>query len=101
MTERARTRAPGPRLEVRDLRVAFGDRVVSQVPHLAIGAGEIVGLAGESGSGKSITATAILGLAHTVGASVSGSVRLDGEELVGMTEPALREVRGSRIAMIF
>jgi peptide/nickel transport system ATP-binding protein len=102
MSDRAvRTRDSGPRLEVHDLRVAFGDRVVSQIPHLAIGAGEVVGLAGESGSGKSITATAILGLAHTVGATVSGSVRLDGEELVGMPEPALREVRGRRIAMIF
>jgi peptide/nickel transport system ATP-binding protein len=95
------TRDPGPRLEVRDLRVAFGERVVSQIPHLAIGAGEVMGLAGESGSGKSITATAILGLAHTVGASVAGSVRLDGEELIGMPEPSLREIRGRRIAMIF
>ena len=89
------------RLEVRDLRIAFGDRVVSDVPSLSIGAGEIVGLAGESGSGKSITATAILGLAHTVGATVTGSVTLDGEELIGRPESELREVRGRRIAMIF
>jgi peptide/nickel transport system ATP-binding protein len=90
-----------PRLEVRDLRIAFGDRVVSDVPSLSIGPGEIVGLAGESGSGKSITATAILGLAHTVGATVTGSVTLDGEELIGRPESELREVRGRRIAMIF
>jgi peptide/nickel transport system ATP-binding protein len=102
MNERAAgAHDPGPRLEIRDLRVAFGDRVVSLIPSLAIGAGEIMGLAGESGSGKSITATAILGLAHTVGATVSGSIRLDGEELVGMPEPKLREIRGRRIAMIF
>jgi len=90
-----------PRLVVRDLRIAFGDRVVADVPSLEIGAGEIVGLAGESGSGKSITATAILGLAHTVGATVTGSVELDGQELLGRPESELRHVRGARIAMIF
>jgi ABC-type glutathione transport system ATPase component len=93
--------APAARLEVRGLRISFGDRVVSDVPSLSIGAGEIVGLAGESGSGKSITATAILGLAHTVGATVTGSVTLDGLELVGLHGSELREVRGRRIAMIF
>jgi peptide/nickel transport system ATP-binding protein len=90
-----------PTLEVRDLRIAFGDRRVVDLEHLAIGHGEIVGLAGESGSGKSMTALAVLGLASTVGATVQGSVRLNGEELIGASESRLREMRGSRIAMIF
>jgi peptide/nickel transport system ATP-binding protein len=90
-----------PRLQVSDLRIAFGDRRVVDVEHLAIGAGEIVGVAGESGSGKSMTALAILGLASMLGARVQGSVRLHGEELVGAPESRLREIRGSRIAMIF
>jgi peptide/nickel transport system ATP-binding protein len=88
-------------LSVRDLRIAFGARSVVDLERLELGSGEILGLAGESGSGKSITALAIIGLAQTLGAHVEGSVRLDGEELVGAPEARLREIRGSRIAMIF
>src|SRR5213076_599431 len=62
---------------------------------------EIVGLAGDSGSGKSMTTLAVLGLAHTVGARVSGSIRLDGAELTGLSHREMREVRGRRIAAIF
>ncbi len=90
-----------PRLEIGDLRIAFGSRVVSDIAHLQIAPGEIVGLAGESGSGKSITATAVLGLTRTVGASVTGSIRLDGLEMIGLPDARLREIRGRRIAMIF
>jgi peptide/nickel transport system ATP-binding protein len=89
------------RLSVRELRIAFGARTVVDLEHLDLGGGEILGLAGESGSGKSMTALALLGLASTVGAVIEGSVRLDGEELVGAPETRLREIRGSRIAMIF
>jgi peptide/nickel transport system ATP-binding protein len=89
------------KLSLRDVRIAFGPRTVVDLEHLQLGSGEILGLAGESGSGKSITALAVLGLASTLGASVEGSVRLDGEELVGAPESRLREIRGSRIAMIF
>ncbi|HET8527221.1 MAG TPA: ABC transporter ATP-binding protein [Actinomycetota bacterium] len=89
------------RLSIADLRIAFGRRTVVNLERLALGSGEILGLAGESGSGKSMTALAVLGLAPTVGARVGGSVRLDGEELVGAAERRLREIRGSRIAMIF
>ena len=68
-----RARLPVPvKLQIRDLRVLFGDRVAASVAALDLGAGEIVGLAGESGSGKSMTTLAVLGLAGTAGATVSG-----------------------------
>jgi peptide/nickel transport system ATP-binding protein len=87
-------------IAVRDLEVAFGDRVVARVPELDLPAGEIVGLAGESGSGKSMTALAIIGLAAHAGARVRGSVRLEGRELLGLSERELRTLRGRRIAMV-
>jgi peptide/nickel transport system ATP-binding protein len=89
------------RLAIRDLEIAFGDRRIVQIDELDCDAGEIVGLVGESGSGKSMTATAVLGLAKRLGATVRGSIKLDGEELVGASERSLREIRGRRIAMIF
>ncbi len=90
-----------PRLHMSGLRVRFGGRPVVDISEFGVGAAEIVGLAGESGSGKSMTTLAILGLAHTVGATVSGSVRLDGTELTGLSQRALRDIRGRRIAAIF
>jgi len=89
------------RLVIRDLRVRFGDREVVAIDDLSLGAAEIVGLAGESGSGKSMTTLAVLGLAHTVGATVSGSITLDGTELTGLSQRDLREVRGRRVAAVF
>ena len=71
------------------------------IDEFGLGAAEIVGLAGESGSGKSMTTLAVLGLAHTVGATVRGSIRLDGTELTGLSQRALRDIRGRRIAAIF
>jgi peptide/nickel transport system ATP-binding protein len=90
-----------PRLAVSDLRVRFGERHVVNIERLHLAPGEILGLAGESGSGKSITALAMLGLAATLGASVEGSIRLEGEELVGVPEERLRQIRGTRVAAIF
>jgi peptide/nickel transport system ATP-binding protein len=87
-------------IAVRDLEVSFGDRVVARVPELDLPRGEVVGLAGESGSGKSMTALAILGLARHAGATVRGSIRLEDRELVGLGERELRRIRGRRIAMV-
>jgi len=89
------------RLAISDLEISFGSRRVVAITDLLLDHGEIVGLAGESGSGKSMTTLAVLGLAHTVGATVSGSIKLDGQELTGLAPEALREIRGRRIAAIF
>jgi peptide/nickel transport system ATP-binding protein len=89
------------RLAITGLDVRFGDRQVVGIGELSVGAAEIVGLAGESGSGKSMTTLAVLGLAHTVGARVSGSIRLDGTELTSLSQREMRDVRGRRIAAIF
>jgi ABC-type glutathione transport system ATPase component len=83
------------------LRVCFGNQRVVDIGELTCDTGKIVALVGESGSGKSMTATAIIGLAGRLGATVSGSICLDGVELVGSPESALRPIRGRRIAMIF
>ncbi|HKA95101.1 MAG TPA: ABC transporter ATP-binding protein [Streptosporangiaceae bacterium] len=89
------------RLAITGLQVSFGDRRVVDLAELAIAEAEIVGLAGESGSGKSMTTLAVLGLANTVGARVDGSIRLDGTELTGLSQREMRAVRGRRIAAIF
>ena len=89
------------RLAISGLEVRFGSRPVVQIDEFTLGEAEIAGLAGESGSGKSMTTLAILGLAHTVGATVSGSIRLDGTELTGQSQRELRKLRGKQIAAIF
>ena len=67
----------------------------------SLGAGEILGLVGESGSGKTVTGFSILGLLDPPGRIVAGSVVLEGQELVGLRQPALRHLRGRRMSMIF
>ncbi|MEX2421738.1 MAG: ATP-binding cassette domain-containing protein, partial [Actinomycetota bacterium] len=86
-----------PTLAIRELEVRFGERRVVAVERLDVHRAETVGLAGESASGKSTTALAVLGLAQTFGGKVRGSIRLEGEELVGAPERRMREVRGSRV----
>jgi ABC-type glutathione transport system ATPase component len=89
------------KLALRDLRISFGGRTVVALDELDLAEEEIVGLVGESGSGKSMTALAVLGLAVPAGATVQGSIALDGLELVGLAERQLRDLRGRRVAMIF
>ncbi|GAA4584667.1 ABC transporter ATP-binding protein [Planotetraspora phitsanulokensis] len=67
---------------------------------LQLQAGEVLALVGESGSGKSVTARSVLGLLPPT-ATVSGSIRLGDQELAGLDDGALRQVRGARIAMVF
>ena len=68
---------------------------------LDVRAGEIVGLVGDSGSGKSVPSRAIMGLLPQRTSTIRGSIRLSGDELVGLPERAYRRVRGERVAMIF
>ena len=65
----------------------------------AVDSGEIMGIAGESGSGKTMTALSLFGLLPD-GARVTGSIRLDGTELLGLTSKQLRAIRGRQIAMV-
>lgn len=87
-------------VSIRDLRVAFDGVPVLHGIDFDIAPGEAVGMVGESGCGKSVTWLAALGLLPRK-AQVTGSVTLDGAELVGAPAPALERVRGKRIAMIF
>jgi peptide/nickel transport system ATP-binding protein len=68
---------------------------------LTVGAGEIVCVVGESGSGKSVSAFSVMGLLPKEVSPVGGFIKLEGEELVGASEARYRELRGSRMAMIF
>ncbi|MGH2887191.1 MAG: ATP-binding cassette domain-containing protein, partial [Solirubrobacteraceae bacterium] len=91
-------------LEVTDLRVDFrqGGAVVRAVDRLTYTGprGRTVGLIGESGCGKTVSSRAIMGLLpHS--ARVSGSIRFEGHELVGLSERRMRSYRGGEIAMVF
>ena len=88
-------------LEVSDLRISFGggDPVVDGVS-FSIDHGETIGVVGESGSGKSMTSLAIMGLLPD-DATATGSIRLSGEEILGLPDKRLRPLRGNAMAMIF
>ena len=87
-------------LEVRGLQVEIGGVPALRGVDLDLERGGRVGLIGESGSGKSLTALAIMGLLPE-GATFGGSVRLESRELLGMPEADLCRIRGDRIAMVF
>jgi peptide/nickel transport system ATP-binding protein len=89
-----------PLVSIQGLRVGFNGVPVLRGVDLTLRKGEALGLVGESGSGKSVTWLAALGLLprHV---KVSGSVRLDGREILGAPASELDQVRGGRVAMIF
>ncbi|MCX5539745.1 ABC transporter ATP-binding protein [Paraburkholderia sp. CNPSo 3076] len=87
-------------LEVRDLRVSFGAHEAVRGVSFDIAAGETLALVGESGSGKSATALSLMQLVPEPG-RVTGSVRFEGRELLGLPPRSVRELRGKQISMIF
>lgn len=93
-----------PLLDVRNLSIELqthrGPAQAVRDVSFTLDRGESVGLVGESGCGKSITAMALMGLLPE-GARVNGSILFDGQELVGRTERAMCELRGDRIGMVF
>ncbi|WP_425843132.1 ABC transporter ATP-binding protein [Agrococcus sp. TSP3-2-1] len=96
--------ATKPLLEVSGLKVEFTtqDGTVTAVHEasLSLAAGETLAIVGESGSGKSTTAMAIIGLLQGNGRLSAGSVKLDGQELVGASESTMRGIRGRRIGLV-
>ena len=90
---------------MRDLKVHFptDDGLVKSVDGLSfhIERGRTLGIVGESGSGKSVTSMAVMGLHGRGGAQISGSISLDGQELVGAGAETVRRLRGKKMAMIF
>jgi len=92
-------------LRIRELSVTFvtRERSVRAVDRLSfdIQPGEVVGLVGESGCGKSVTSLSILGLHEKLTGRVTGSIRLGERELLGASASELRAVRGNRVSMIF
>jgi peptide/nickel transport system ATP-binding protein len=93
-------------LEVDELAVTFtrkgesGTRAVDGVS-FSVAPGETVGLVGESGCGKSVTSLAVMGLLPRQGVRVTGSVRFNGQELIGADDQTLRRLRGADMAMVF
>ena len=92
-------------LKVRDLRTFFftdaGEvRAVNGVS-FNLERGKVLGIVGESGSGKSVTAYSIMQILAATGKIVGGSIKLDGQELVGAGEKVMKDVRGNRISIIF
>ena len=90
-----------PLLEVQDLAVAFGGRRVVEGVSFTVQPGETVALVGESGSGKSVTALSTLRLLPSAASNPAGRILLDGVDVLGAAEPALRRLRGGTVGMIF
>lgn len=89
----------GVLLDVKNLRVGFGGHDVVHGIDFHIAPGEKLALVGESGSGKTVSALSLLRLVHN--AQVSGTAHLNGRDLLGLSEQALRGVRGDDVAIIF
>src|ERR1700674_1933826 len=94
-----------PLLEVRNLRVEFPTRSATLVAlddiSFDIAPGEILGVVGESGAGKSLTGAAIIGLLDPPGRIAGGEIRFDGRRIDNLPPARMREIRGRRIGIIF
>src|ERR671929_2044527 len=94
-----------PVLSVRDLRVEFVTRrgALKAIDGISfdIAPGEVLGVVGESGAGKSVTGAAVIGLIDPPGRISGGEIRLSGERIDNLSPEAMRRVRGKRIGMIF
>ncbi len=92
--------APDTVLEIENLDITLGDTQLLENVSLSIGAGEILALTGESGSGKSLTALAAMGLLPR-SMRTHGAIRLSGQDLLSLRETALCAIRGKDIGMVF
>jgi peptide/nickel transport system ATP-binding protein len=94
-----------PVLAVRDLKVGFptrrGTLVAVDGVSFDIAAGEVLGVVGESGAGKSLTGAAVIGLLEPPGRILGGEVRLQGQRIDTLGADAMRKVRGRRVGMVF
>ena len=92
-------------LEVRDLHTSFftdvGEVKAVNGVSFDLERGKVLGIVGESGSGKSVTAYSIMQILAPTGKIVSGSIKLDGQELVNSGEKVMKTVRGNRVSIIF
>ena len=92
-------------LEVQDLHTSFltssGEVKAVRGVSFTVNKGESVGIVGESGSGKSVTSLSVMQLLVGTGRITSGSVKLNGRELVGLSPKEMRNIRGKEVAMIF
>ncbi len=95
----------GTLLEIRDLKTHFftDDGLVRAVDGVSfsIRRGKVLGVVGESGCGKSVTALSVLRLVSPPGRIVGGEIVFEGRDLIGLSEPEMRAIRGRRISMIF
>ena len=92
-------------LEVNDLHTSFftpaGEVKAVNGVSFYLDSGKVLGIVGESGSGKSVTAYSIMQILEKTGKIVSGSVKFDGQELVGIGEAGMKKIRGNKISIIF
>lgn len=92
-------------LEVRDLHTSFftpaGEVKAVNGISFNLDQGKVLGIVGESGSGKSVTAYSIMQILEKTGKIISGSIKFNGEELVGAGEKAMKHIRGNKISIIF
>ena len=92
-------------LEVKDLRTSFftpaGEVKAVNGVSFYLDHGKVLGIVGESGSGKSVTAYSIMQILEKTGKIVGGSVKFNGQELVGASEKEMKKIRGNKISIIF